>query len=395
MEDGKDVERVPDDGSVVEQSLGALYLPPSFLPSSPLPSSPLPSSPWQSVRSLIDISWWRDAVTTAISFAPSCVAPAVFSALSGAVVNTALIVSMDRLRVNPVQFTDLLLSIAVLLLGTVLGLAFMVLGFGGWLFRLAAYSIALVKAPSLAYVGALSKDDRKAWLKAAIVEVEPKKAHIGAVLLWVTIYMLFPLFIVLSCTAVKMITMPGFMGAMALKLPGWIDVACAVAALPNFLFLLIYSFVTLVVAACASLKAQHAAHLAFKLSWKYFWPLSIVSVFFAVLSIALGAPSDLLQMMAVDKVLGEYNPNTKIASHVWSSLVGILLFPLSFTPICDILRAQLRNDLLAVKTIGVTETSSSQGIQPEGIQSEVIQPEGIPPGAIQPAIIPPNANLEE
>ncbi len=205
---------------------------------------------------------------------------------------------MDRLRVNPVQLTDLILAMAVLLLGFVLGLAFMVLGFGGWLFRLAAYSIALTEAPSLAYLGALSKADRKAWLNAAIVAVEPKKVHIGAVLLWVTIYMLLPLFIILACTAIKMITMPGVMGAMALKLPAWIDVACAVAALPNFLFLLVYSFVTLVVAGCASLKAQHAAHLAFKLSWKYFWPLSIVSIFFAVLSIAVGAPSDLMQMMA-------------------------------------------------------------------------------------------------
>ncbi len=349
MEGVNDVERVPEDSSVVEQRQVALGS---------------PQSAWQSVRSLIDINWWRDAVKTAISFAPSCVAPAVFSALSGAVVNTALIVSMDRLRVNPVQLTDLLLSIAVLLLGTVLGLAFMVLGFGGWLVRLAAYSIALVEAPSLAYVGALSKGDRKAWLKAAIAAVEPKKIHIGAVLLWVTIYMLFPLFIVLASTAVKMITMPGVMGAMALKLPAWIDIACAVAALPNFLFLLIYSFVTLVVAACSPLKAQHAAHLAFKLSWKYFWPLSTVSIFFAVLSIVVGAPSDLMQIMAVDKVLGEYDPNSKIMSHVWSSLIGILLFPLSFTPICDILRTQLRNDLLAGKTVGETEIKQPETIHP-------------------------------
>lgn len=167
-----------------------------------------------------------------------------------------------------------------------------------------------------------------------------------------------------------MITMPSVMGAMALKLPGWIDIACAVAALPNFLFLLIYSFVTLVVAACAPLKAQHAAHLAFKLSWKYFWPLSIVSIFFAVFSIVLGAPSDLMQIMAVDKVLGEYDPNTKIMSHAWSSLIGILLFPLSFTAICDILRQQLRNDLLAGKTVGETETIQPSTADPNSVVEE-------------------------
>jgi hypothetical protein len=266
----------------------------------------------------------------------------------------------DCLRRNPVEFSDLLLAMAALLLGFVLGLAFIVLGFGGWLFRLAAYSIALVEAPSLEYVGSLSKQDRKATFKAAIAAVEPKKVHIGGVLLWVSLYMLFPFIIVLGCTAVKMITMPNFMGTMALKLPEWIDAACAVAVLPNFLFLVIFSFVSLVVAACAALKAQLAANLAFKLSWKYFWPLSIVSIFFAALSLAVGAPSDLMQMLSVDKVMGQYDPNSRVLAHVWSSLIGILLYPLSFTPICDILRPQLRNYLLQGKTSAEASQANSE-----------------------------------
>lgn len=329
MEGSKDVEKVPGDRSVVEQ----------------------PQSAWQVVWSLIDITWWRASLQAAISFAPFCIKPAVFSALSGATVHIAVMVSGDCLRRNPVEFSDLLLAIAALLMGFILGLSFMVLGFGGWLLRLAAYSIALVEAPSLAYVGSLSKQDRTTWLKTAIAAAEPKKVHIGGVLLWVTLYMLIPFIVVLGCAAVKMITMPGFMGAMALKLPGWVDPACAVAALPNFLFLVIFSFVSLVVAACAALRAQQAASLAFKLSWKYFWPLSIVSVFFAALSIAVGAPSDLMQMLTVDRVVGQYDPNARIVSHVWSSLIGILLYPLSFTPICDILRPHLRNYLLAGEMI--------------------------------------------
>lgn len=153
MEGSKDVEKVPGDGLVVEQ----------------------PQSAWQVVRSLVDINWWRASLQTAISFAPFCITPAVFSALSGAIVNIAVMVSSDCLRRNPVELSDLLIAIATLLMGAILGLAFMVLGFGGWLFRLSAYSIALTEAPSLAYVGALSKPDRKAWLKAAIAAVEPKR----------------------------------------------------------------------------------------------------------------------------------------------------------------------------------------------------------------------------
>lgn len=365
MEGSKDVEKVPGDRPVVEQ----------------------PQSAWQVVRSLIDINWWRASWQAAISFAPFCIKPAVFSALSGAIVHIAVMVSGDCLRRNPVDFSDLLFAIAALLMGFILGLSFMVLAFGGWLLRLAAYSIALVEAPSLTYLGSLSKQDRTTWLKTAIAAAEPKKVHIGGVLLWVTLYMLFPFIVVLGCTAVKMITMPSFMGAMALKLPGWIDPACAVAALPNFLFLVIFSFVSLVVAACAALRAQQAASLAFKLSWKYFWPLSIVSVFFAALSIAVGAPSDLMQMLTVDKVVGQYDPNARILSHVWSSLIGILLYPLSFTPICDILRPQLRNYLLAgemivkasQETTGVGQTETAQtesaAVRTESVQATICEGE--------------------
>lgn len=308
-------------------------------------------SPWHVIRSLISFSWWRDAGIASIEYAPFCLIPATFTALSGAVVNIAMMVGFEPLRHNPVEFAALILVFATLLLGCLLGVAFMILGFGGWLVRLGAYSIALVKAPSIKYLAALSKDERKAWFKSALVEVEPLKIHIGAVLLWVTAYMVFPLIIVAGCTMVKIITMPVFMGAMAIKLPAWIDFACAFAIVPNILFLVIYSFVSLIVSACSPLKPQRAATFAFKLSWKFFWPLGIVSALFAVLSFALGAPSDLLQMATVEKTLAQYDPTAKTISHVWSSFLSVILFPLSFVPICDVLRPQLRDDLLARRLV--------------------------------------------
>ncbi len=52
MEGSNEVEKAPEDGSVVEQSQADLDL---------------PMSAWQSVRALIDFNWWRDAVNTAMS----------------------------------------------------------------------------------------------------------------------------------------------------------------------------------------------------------------------------------------------------------------------------------------------------------------------------------------
>jgi hypothetical protein len=347
VEEGLDEAKVAVEASVVEQ----------------MPAVDSPKSPWRAVASLIDFSWWRNSLTLVIEYAPTCIVPAVFSALSNAVVTIAVMAFYERLRHSPIDLTDLLLAMATLLIGGFLGITFLVLGFGGWLVRLAAFSVALVKSPSIAALAALSNDARRAAFKAARVEVEPKKIHIGGVLLWVSAYMLLPLFVVMGCTMVKMLTMPSVMGAMALKLPAWVDYACVVAVLPNFLFLVIFSFVSLVVAACSQLRPQKSAHLAFKLSWRYFWPLSIVSVFFSLQSFALGAPSDLLQMLSVEKVVVQYDPAVKVVSQVWAAAVSLLLYPLSFVPICDILRPQLRDHLLAGRMIevGIPNKSAETG----------------------------------
>lgn len=317
-----------------------------------------PSSPWQAVRLIFDISWWRDALRLTLQFAPFCIAPGVFMALSGTVTNTAAVAFAEPLRSNPVELTHLLMAMGVLMLGLLLGLAFIVIGFGGWLFRLAAFSLALIQAPSIDHLSGLASDARKAVFKAAIAEIEPKKVHIGAVLFWATLYMLLPFFMLIGCTVVKIISMPSIMGASAVNIPAWAEIACSIIAVPNFIFLLIFSVVALVVAACSPLPPRPAAGLSFKLSCRYILPLSVISVAFTLLSCAIGAPNDLRQVMDPQAVMGEHNPFVRVGNHVWQSLISILLFPLSFTPFCDVLRLPLRDDLVQGKTIegdGATE----------------------------------------
>lgn len=310
-----------------------------------------PNSPWQAVRLIFDIGWWRDALRLTLEFAPFCVAPGVFMALSGAVTNTASVVFAEPLKSNPVELQQLLMAAGVLMLGLLLGLAFIIIGFGGWLFRLAAFSAVLIEAPSIEHLCGLAKDVRKATFKAAIAATEPKKIHIGAVLFWATLYMLLPFFLLSACTVLKLISMPMIVGASAIHLPAWGDMLCNIVAIPNFLFLLVFSVVALVVAACSPLKPRPAATLSLKLSCRYILPLSVISIAFTLLSCAIGAPNDLRQMMDPQAVVGERDPIIRVANHVWQSLVSILLFPLSFTPFCDVLRPQLRDDLLQGKTI--------------------------------------------
>jgi len=310
-----------------------------------------PRTDWQSLRLLIDFSWWRSTLAVVWTFAPFCVVPAVFMALSGTVTNTAASVFVEPLKANPVELTQLLLAMGVLLLGLVLGLAFIVIGFGGWLFRLSAFSLALVETPSTKHLSTLSKEARKAAFKAAIAAIEPKKIHIGAVLLWATLYMLLPFFILIFCTGVKLISLPMVMGAAAIHIPVWLDLVCTALSIPNFLYLVIYSIVALIVAACSPLNPRQSAHLSFILTCRHMLPLSVISIVFTLLSCGIGAPNDLRQMMDAQTVLSNRDPILRVGSHVWQSLIAILLFPLTFTPYCDVLRPHLREGLRSEITV--------------------------------------------
>jgi len=80
-------------------------------------------------------------------------------------------------------------------------------------------------------------------------------------------------------------------------------------------------------------------------------PLSVISIVFTLLSCGIGAPNDLRQMMDAQTVLSNRDPILRVGSHVWQSLIAILLFPLTFTPYCDVLRPHLREGLRSEITV--------------------------------------------
>lgn len=242
----------------------------------------------------------------------------------------------------------MLVAAAALFGGGVSGICLLLFGFNSWLDRLIALSILVVGAPSLTELVDLSKDERAKLFERAFSFAKSRKLHVGAVLLWVSLYMVIPFFMLVSCIVLKIITLPKFSGSAAIKLGPWVDFVSFGLGVPILLFLMVYSYVSLIVAACAIQKAQKAANLAFSYSVKYILPIGVVALVFTLLGSIAGVPNDIRQIFMMETLFGYSNTALKIGMQFWQGAVSVIMFPLSFIPVCEILRHHLRDDALAL-----------------------------------------------
>ncbi|MBC8000585.1 MAG: hypothetical protein IAF58_21735 [Leptolyngbya sp.] len=302
----------------------------------------IPLSPWGCVRSMTKLAWWHASVKAAFAFAPHCFKSAIYWTLAGVTVYVSSELGTIKVTSQALQLNDLLVAGAALLFGLVFGMTFLLLGFGGWLMCLSAYSKVLVDATSVFEIANLSKEKAHEIFKNAFLFVDNKRVHIGLVLLYSSLYMIFPFIVIIAIGAFKAASMPEIFQQSALKVGAWPDIVSTVVGIPVVTAMTIYSFTSLIVAASANLTPRAAANLALSLSWKLFFPLALVTFVFVFLNACAGAPSDLKQMISVDTLIQKQNMTVKSLSHLWQGLISIILFPLTLTPVCEILRPSLR-----------------------------------------------------
>lgn len=299
-------------------------------------------SPWACVRSMTKLAWWHGAIKAAFAFAPHCFKSAIYWTLAGVTVYISSELGTIKVTSQTLQLNDLLVAGGALLFGLVFGITFLLLGFGGWLMCLSAYSKVLVDANSVFEIADLSAEKANAVFKNAILFVDSKRVHIGLVLLYSSLYMVVPFIVIIGIAIFKAASMPEIFQQSAIKVGAWPDIVSTFVGIPVVTAMTIYSFASLIVAATANLTPRAAANFALTLSLKLFLPLALVTIVFVVLNACAGAPSDLKQMISVDSLIQKQDMTVKSLSHVWQGLISIILFPLTLTPVCEILRPSLR-----------------------------------------------------
>lgn len=292
--------------------------------------------PWKAAANLVSVTWWKRELMNAASYARHCVMPAVLIMLSSATVSIATDVAVDKLRVEVVEISTFILAFAVAMLGLLLGLTFLFWGFGGWIVRLSAYCrFQLLHT-------AHAEDAVQALQAKALAEARARRGPIAKVIFHASLYMLVPFITVWVLFTIKVLSMPFFMGEMAIKLGPWFDVVLIAVALPLSACLLVYSFVALVVAAVTTEEPRQAANNALRHSFGLSLPLTAVIMFFLVANLIFGSPGDVYQLTHPETLKERPDLYFRVISQVWQAALSVVMFPLSMTPICDILRGRIK-----------------------------------------------------
>ncbi|HEY9786081.1 MAG TPA: hypothetical protein V6D17_11805, partial [Candidatus Obscuribacterales bacterium] len=289
--------------------------------------------------SMVTAGWWKSSFRCVWRFAPHCVMPAVFWMICSLTVIVATDVSMESLHRQSIELQDLIISGAVLLFGLVLSLSFFVMGFGSWIVRLTAYcKFLLDNAEASGATDAELLDKQSGALTAA----KERRGYVWGALFWASLFMLIPFFVLVAVICVKVASIRQVMGPLTINLDIGVNLVLFAIGLPLFIALLVYSFVVLAAAAVSNQSPSNCAKQSLSLSFSLFLPLSAVIIIFAIINVVIGTPADLPQLLRPELILEKRNVYLTALSQVWQGVVSIVLFPLSLTPVCEILRGRIR-----------------------------------------------------
>lgn len=300
-------------------------------------------STWQALGNLISAQWWRGALRSALIFAPRCISPAAFWALACITTAVSMDVCLQKFQEiqrvqGAMEITDLLMVTGILMLSTLLTLVFLIAGFGGWLVRLSAYCRYL----SL-YAQCSDAQRIRSLQDKSMAEAQKRLGGTTKTLLIASLYMIVPFFAVFLIVCLKLATIPLVAGEYAIPPGSGIDMALWFVAAPLTIILLVYSFVSLVVASVTEAPALASANHALKLAFSLFPQLSAVIIVFSIVNSVLASPGDLVQLMNPELLLAPRNVYLVVLADVWQAAASVVLFPLSMTPICDVLKGRIKS----------------------------------------------------
>jgi len=277
---------------------------------------------------LISPPWWRQAVGSALVFAPACLLPA--TCLSAA--NIVLLVGLDHLTSHLSVLTPEALGSAVLIaLGcAVAGLVLSLIALGSWLTRLTAWARACLR---------YSQPPSQAQIDQALADIAAKKGYLAKLWLIASVFLLLPVAPLAILIALHILSTPQLFGReiIVLSLPHWLSMAVSAGAALITVVVVAYSLVLIVHSSVASSEAGEAAWQALKLFFRRWLVWLAVTVIVIALNVVV---SDPLLLFGVSPFSQQSSGNLAagIAGQIWLGLSSLVLWPLSVMPFCNLFK---------------------------------------------------------
>jgi hypothetical protein len=291
----------------------------------------------ESLRFLIDLSWWRDQWRISRIFARFCLLPGLGLGLLNIGVVIAYAVMSAQLSgiksAQTVNETDLvrLLVILIVLMFSLIG--FMILSFWFlwiWLMRLTAFSNAWLT----------NRHDQLnvECFKKSVDEIRQRKQYYG--LLWVvsSLYLLLP-----AIPLALMIALNVFMGpefSKLLLLPAELRLPLSTTAttlMSSVLWIIVvaYTILVIVLSSVSKLSPGRTATLALRECFRHILPILGISLVVFLGNVIISAPQMMLFFTDVPSIMNR-SVWLSIVVQAWFGVSSLFLWPLSMAPFCQI-----------------------------------------------------------
>ncbi len=292
-------------------------------------------------RCFKSLQWWKNATLMSVLYARQCVVPACLwiAAVCVVVFPGVFMISTAGLSQGMMQ---ILQGLIAYFLALVLSIPLMGWCFAAWLVRLTAYSSAFSTFSSVEMV--TSPLDKTRIVKAqldALDKTRLNKAFLTKFWSALTVFLLLPFSIFFISMLVLTCTYPAILGASALKLPTWALLTTNVCCSVSGLYSTAVSFAGICVSSNASSHPVDRAKQAMALSFRFFFPLMLISALSILFNMLISSPRELIQGAQPLGLMALTGSLWPALEELWRGATSTVLWTLTLAPMCEYLRGKL------------------------------------------------------
>jgi hypothetical protein len=248
---------------------------------------------------------------------------------------------LPKIDVLPINLIE---SLLVLIVTLIAALLLYVWSFGLWLIRLTtfcrAFELMNVRALSIPLSQARILQD----FRDCRSDVDSRKGFLAKFYFFISLYMIVPICLFMICFSLKLAIMfPTLIAGLQLKFPTWLDYTATAVAVVLGIVLSVFSMTSVVVSANSVMKVEAASMQAIILTIKYFLQIALISgvmVFFLAIVSEPQLLTSFPPKISIDVL--KSNIWSEMLENLWQGLVSIVMMPLLFAPVCELLRGKVK-----------------------------------------------------
>lgn len=329
---------------------------------------------WSVFPIIFSGGWLKNTWKICLAFVPECILPAGLMTFAGLAVSLGFNFCLEELKKSQVlQLQTLVTALLVLVLVLIVCLVCFIWGFTVWLVRLNTFTHAFCmfnvrhgkllapvsagnippnqttaaldagsteEATSGASENTITQADVKSQFKSSHAFILKRRKYLARFYAIVSLVALPPIFFWMILCAVKLYSSMGSMSPAMLRisLPLPLDIAVTSSLFLVGVYLVGLSCMSVVVSSISTAGANNAAWDCIKLSFKYFLPMSIISIIILILNVVIATPQFVLNPAAVFSTSFMSEPLLhSVGNQVWQGITSLVLFTISVSPYCALL----------------------------------------------------------